>query len=165
MPVKAIVPGLKVWPALTPGDYKQFPLCASRGEQAIQMVSEPSPSLPNKDDHLGHRWKNATPFIWLDFSLNSKPLTYSFLSLTKMAGLKWNLRQSVSPGWCGSVDWALACKLQVAGLIPHQGTRLGCGPGPRLRVCKRQQIEGEASPSHNDASLPVSLPSCLSKNK
>ena len=33
------------------------------------------------------------------------------------------------PGWCVSVDWALACKPK--GSIPSQGTCLGCGPGPQ----------------------------------
>ena len=29
---------------------------------------------------------------------------------------------------------------KVAGLVPSQGTRLGCGPGPPLGVCERQLI-------------------------
>ena len=29
---------------------------------------------------------------------------------------------------------------RVAGLIPSQGTCLGCGPGPHLGVCERQPI-------------------------
>ena len=29
---------------------------------------------------------------------------------------------------------------KVAGLIPSQGTCLGCGPGPPLGACKRQLI-------------------------
>ena len=32
---------LKVWPTLTPGNHKQFYLCASGGLQVIKMVSEP----------------------------------------------------------------------------------------------------------------------------
>ena len=39
---------------------------------------------------------------------------------------------------------------RVAGLIPCQGTCLGCGPGPQLGVCKRQL--------HIDVSLPLFLP-------
>ena len=27
------------------------------------------------------------------------------------------------PGWCGSVDWAQACKPKVAGSVPSQGTQ------------------------------------------
>ena len=42
---------------------------------------------------------------------------------------------------------------RVTGSIPSQGTCLGCGPGPQLRVHERQP--------HID----VSLPSPLSKNK
>ena len=46
---------------------------------------------------------------------------------------------------------------KVTGLIPGQGTCLGCRPGPQLRVCKRQLV---------DVSLPLFLPSFpLSKNK
>ena len=40
---------------------------------------------------------------------------------------------------------------KVAGLIPSQGTHLGCGPGPQLEACKRQPV---------DISLPLS-PSLL----
>ena len=46
---------------------------------------------------------------------------------------------------------------KVAGLIPSQGTCLGCRPGPQKGVCKRQP--------HTDVSLSSSLPSPLSKNK
>ena len=43
---------------------------------------------------------------------------------------------TISPGCCGSVDWALAgteswlANYGVTGSIPSQGTCLGCGPGP-----------------------------------
>ena len=40
---------------------------------------------------------------------------------------------------------------RVAGLIPSQGTCLGCGPGPQLGVCERQP--------HTDVSFPLFLPS------
>ena len=36
MHVKALFQELKVWPTLTPGDHKQFHLCASGGLQATQ---------------------------------------------------------------------------------------------------------------------------------
>ena len=39
-------------------------------------------------------------------------------------------------------------KQEVTGLIPSQGTCLGCGPGPQLGACKRQPI---------DVSLPLFL--------
>ena len=45
---------------------------------------------------------------------------------------------------------------RVTGLIPVQGTRLGCGPGPQLGACERQLI---------DASPPFSHPPPLSKNE
>ena len=37
----------------------------------------------------------------------------------------------LGPGWRGSVDWAQAANQRVVGLIPGQGTCLGCGPGPQ----------------------------------
>ena len=43
------------------------------------------------------------------------------------------------PDWCGSEGWASCCKL--TGLIPGQGTSLGCGPGPGLGECERQLID------------------------
>ena len=50
------------------------------------------------------------------------------------------MKKSLSPGWCGSVHRAPACK-PVLGLIPSLGTCLGCGPGPQLRACERQPID------------------------
>ena len=55
-----------------------------------------------------------------------------------------------SPGWGGSVDWALACKPKA---IPSQDTCLGCRPGPQWGVHEGQP--------HTD----ISLPSPLSINK
>ena len=49
---------------------------------------------------------------------------------------------------------------RIAGLIPSQGTCLGCGPGPELGALERQP--------HSDVSLLLFLlpfPSPLSKNK
>ena len=46
---------------------------------------------------------------------------------------------------------------RVASSIPSQGPCLGFGPCPQLGVCKRQP--------HIDVSLPLLLPSSLSKNK
>ena len=46
---------------------------------------------------------------------------------------------------------------RVTALIPSQGTCLGCRPGPWLGACERQP--------HTDVSLPLCLPSPLSKNK
>ena len=40
-------------------------------------------------------------------------------------------KERISPGWCGSVDWAQAVNQTVASSIPSQGTCLGCGPGPQ----------------------------------
>ena len=49
---------------------------------------------------------------------------------------------------------------KVAGLIPSQGTCLGCKPGPQLGACERQWIvRGDRlSLSHIDVSLPLFLP-------
>ena len=46
---------------------------------------------------------------------------------------------------------------RLAGLIPSQGTCLGCGPGPQDGVHKRQP--------YIDVPLPIFLPYPLSKNK
>ena len=74
-----------------------------------------------------------------------------------------------SPGWCGSVDceWIVSecwpVNRKVAGLIPGQGTCLGCGLGPWLGACERQPTDV----SLINVSLPLflSLPSSFSKNK
>ena len=50
--------------------------------------------------------------------------------------------------------------LKVPGLIPSQGTCLGCGPGPHLGARERQP-----NLSHIDVFCPLSLPSPLPKNK
>ena len=49
-----------------------------------------------------------------------------------------------------------AANQKVAGLVPSQDTCLGCGLGPQLGGCEWQPI---------DVSLPLFLPSPLSKNK
>ena len=53
----------------------------------------------------------------------------------------------------GVAQWVECCPTnpKVAGLIPGQGTRLGCGFGPQLGACERQPIDF------------LSLPSLLSK--
>ena len=43
---------------------------------------------------------------------------------------------------------------KVAGLIPSQGTCLGCRPGPQLGLCDRQPID--VSFTHIHVSLPLS---------
>ena len=47
---------------------------------------------------------------------------------------------------------------KVIGLIPGQGTCLGCGPGPQLGVCKRQPIDVSLAHWHFSPSLSASLP-------
>ena len=103
MQVKALFWEQKAWPTLTPGDHKQFHLCASGGLQAIQdgiwataLQGETPTTQDTEKDHCpGHRIKDVAAFIWLTFSLNSIPLTYTFLLLIKSVNLKWNLRRSV----------------------------------------------------------------------
>ena len=48
------------------------------------------------------------------------------------------LKLHFSPGWCSSVDLAWAANQRVAGLIPSQGTCLGCRPGPQWGPHERQ---------------------------
>ena len=52
--------------------------------------------------------------------------------LTKKKRRPGILKSEMSPSWCGSVDWAPTCGLKVAGLIPGQGSSLGCRPGSQL---------------------------------
>ena len=40
------------------------------------------------------------------------------------------INPSNSPGWCSSMDWVQTVNERVTGLIPRQGTCLGCRPGP-----------------------------------
>ena len=56
--------------------------------------------------------------------------------LALAGGAQWNERGPVSQ--------------RVTGLIPSQGTCLGCGPGPQLGAHERQP--------HTDVSLPLFLP-------
>ena len=55
-------------------------------------------------------------------------------------------------------------KQKVAGLIPSQGTCLGCGPLPNGGVCERQPINISFTHQCVSPSLPPSLPLSL-KNK
>ena len=64
-----------------------------------------------------------------------------------------------SPDWCGSVGWAFLAKCCHS--IPGEGTCLGCRPGPKLRVYKKQPTDV----SSIDVTLYFSLPSPISKNK
>ena len=53
----------------------------------------------------------------------------------------------LSPGWYGSVVECQPVNQRVVGLIPSQGTCLGCRPGPQGEVCERHP--------HIDVSLPL----------
>ena len=63
----------------------------------------------------------------------------------------WELTLEHSHTLAGVAQW-IECRpanQRVAGLIPSQGTCLGCGPGPQLGVHERQP--------HIDVSLPLFL--------
>ena len=98
--MKDFVQELKVWPTLSPGDHKQFHLCASGGLQAIQdstwaivLQGEMTTAQNTARDHcLGHSLRPQPRarmlklflsffFNPMNFSLNSKPLTYTLFSL------------------------------------------------------------------------------------
>ena len=57
------------------------------------------------------------------------------------------IKEKVS-GWCSSVHWAWAVNQRVSGLIPSQGTCLGCRPVSQYRVCvcERQPHVGISLP-------------------
>ena len=83
---KLLFQELKVWPTLTPGDYKQFNLSAPGGLQTIRKVSEPLCSREEtsslrkkiKNHQMKGCWENCwtATFVRLTFFLNSKPLTF-----------------------------------------------------------------------------------------
>ena len=54
---------------------------------------------------------------------------------------------------------------KVASSIPSQGTYLGCGRGPQLGVCKRQQMGVSLAHQCSSPSLSPSLPLSLKINK
>ena len=60
-----------------------------------------------------------------------------------------------SPDWCGSLGCVSSRKAKFVGLIPSQGTGLGCGFGPQWGAYERQLINVL---SQIDVSLPLSLP-------
>ena len=51
---------------------------------------------------------------------------------------KLSVQKGFGPDWCGTVGWPLSSKLK--GLIPGQGTFLGCGPDLWLGAWERQPI-------------------------
>ena len=54
-------------------------------------------------------------------------------------------------------------KQKITGLIPSQGTCLGCGPGPQMGMYRRQPTD--LSLTHQIFFLSFSLHSPISKNK
>ena len=88
----------------------------------------------------------------------STSCTSKFLSVIKLTGICFQ-------ALAGVAQWTEhhPANQKVAGLIPGQGTCLGCGPGPQLGACESQLI---------DISLPIHVslhlflpPFPLSKNK
>ena len=87
MHVKAFVSGPEGI-ALTPGDLKQSHLCASGGLQAIQdgiwaivLQGKMTNSQDTAKDHRA-QGENAPVFLFpINYSLNSKPLTYTLFFL------------------------------------------------------------------------------------
>ena len=79
MHVEVLFQELKVWPTLTPGDHKQFHLCAW-GLQAIQddiwaiVLQGEMTTAQSENAEVGF-------FNPINFSLNSKPLTYILFSV------------------------------------------------------------------------------------
>ena len=78
---------LKVGPTLTPGDQKQFHLCAPGGLQAVKTESEPLCSR-GRCPPPRTQMKECCLIYLINFSLNSKSLTYIFLLLIKKGQFK-----------------------------------------------------------------------------
>ena len=75
------------------------------------------------------------------------------------------LNAASCPGWCGSVDWVPACNQRVAGLIPSQGSCLGCGPGHQLGAYEKQPINVCLAHWCFSLSLSLSFPHSLKVHK
>ena len=70
-----------------------------------------------------------------------------------------NIHQEMNRALASVAQWIehQPTNQRVTGSIPSQGTGLGCSPGPLWGVRERQP--------HIDVSLPLFVPSPLSKNK
>ena len=68
-------------------------------------------------------------------------------------------RKTISPGWCGSVDWVLACK--------PKGRQFNAQSGHMPGLQARSPVKGRARGNHTMTFLSLSFhfPSPLSKNK
>ena len=100
MHVKALIQELEVWPTLTPGDHKQFHLCASGGLQAIHdgfwatvFLGGLTTTQDTDTDYCPGQESCSflNPILFPEFQT---PYLH-FVLLIKRATLKWNLRQSV----------------------------------------------------------------------
>ena len=67
------------------------------------------------------------------------------------------------PGWCGSVDWALACEPKGHWFYPLSRQMLRLHAGPLLGVCKRQPTDVSLAYWSLSSSLSPSLPLSLKK--
>ena len=78
--------------------------------------------------------------------------------LRKHSNLSFTLKHSLAYALAGVAQWVehRSTNQKVAGLIPSQGTFLGCGTCPQLGVCERQPI---------GVSLSLSLTFSLKINK
>ena len=97
--------------------------------------------------NLGCSLSSEVPVLsWFAVLLSSPLLNLGICFGTKMGFLHLFLFMFIffkwitflSPCWCGSVDWALACELRGHQFHPGQGTCLGFEPGPLLGVYERQ---------------------------
>ena len=97
--------------------------------------------------HFKFKWKDirqCTTVICKPFSPMEPPFSKEMLR--------------VGSALIGVAQWAgcLPANQMVASLIPGQGTRMGCGTGPQLGVCRRQPTDVSIAHQHFSPSLPLS---------
>ena len=89
-------------------------------------------------------WSNSNLFLDVHTSTSTNELKTPWV-------LIWGVKLALS-ALAGVAQWIeyWTANQRVTGLIPSQGTCLGCGPGLQLRACKRQP--------HINVALPFFLP-------
>ena len=129
-----------------------LPACGSPPPPSASISPVSSTATPEwREVHVEKIWLNATPLILLGDKMCSR---CTFKSHWCNMYFVWKYQAALS-GVVPLVRHHSAKQKATAGSIPSQGTCLGCGFGPQVRV------RGEAIDrcfSHINASLPLFLP-------